>query len=252
MKVKVGFLFVLIGIICLAFPSYGRENSGEFGFGLYSVGYFFPMLSTNVESREGDFTVDTDFDGQNDFIHNIQFTYGITSRVFFQLSAGYYQGSMDVLREYQRFTEERKEQVTLVGDNDFKIMPISFGLGTSFLKEGKFDPYAALGFTFFRVKVDTIDLVVDDVIVRDLATGARLPSAEKELREDFFGTFIERDYDTEIGYYADLGLNYFFLDNLAVNTEFRYYFGRVNLYELADVDFNIGGFAVTCGLKFTF
>ena len=252
MKVKYAFLIVIVAFLVFSNPVFARENSGEFGFGLYNVGYFFPMLSKNMDFRDGDFEVDTSFDGEPDFIHNIQFTYGITSRVFFQLSAAYYQGSMEVEREYFRATGERTEWVSLDGENDFKIMPISLGIGASFLKEGKFDPYAALGITFFRVKVDTIDLVVDDVIVRDALTYERIHSAETDLQRDFVGSFIEREYDTELGYYLDLGLNYFFLDNLAVNTELRYYIGRVELYSIEDLDFNIGGFAITCGLKFIF
>ena len=252
MKSKLAFLLVVIAVLGFTCPTFARENSGEFGFGLYSVGCFFPMLSKDVDFRDGDFDVDTNFEGQPDFMHNIQFTYGITSRIFFQLSAGYYQGSLEVEREYYRISQERREWVTLYGDNDLKIMPISLGVGASFLKEGKFDPYAALGITFFRLKVDTIELIVDDVIVRDNVTNVRIPSAEMDLKNDFIGTFIDRDYATELGYYVDLGLNYFFLDNLAVNTELRYYFGRVELYEIEDIDFNIGGLAVTCGLKFTF
>jgi opacity protein-like surface antigen len=252
MSNKFTIILAILVLIGLTTPTYARNNSDEFGFGLYSIGYYFPLLSENINFKSGDFDVDTNFEGQNDLIHNIQFTYGITTKVFFQLSAGYYQGSMDVVSEYQRNTEERSEYVSLEGNNDFKIMPISFGLGYSFLKEGKFDPYASLGITFFRIKVDKIDLDVDEIVVKDNATGARIPSAEKDLAKDFIDTFIERKNDTELGLYLNLGMNYFFTDNFAWNTEFRYYHGTANLYEVEHNNFNIGGFAITTGFKFVF
>ena len=252
MRRKFALFIIALAIFSFTSPILARENSGEFGFGLYNLGYYFPMLSEKVEFNDGDYEIETNFEGESDFIHNVQFTYGITSRVFFQLSAAYYQGSMEIEREYYRSSAERREWVTLYGENDFKVMPISLGIGVSFLKEGKFDPYCGLGMTFFRVKVDTVDLGVEDVIVRDNATNQRIQSAERVLERDFIGYSVDRDYATELGYYLDLGMNYFFLDNFAVNADVRYYGGTIGLYELDDVDFDIGGFAVTCGFKFVF
>jgi opacity protein-like surface antigen len=246
-------LFILVvAVVAFSNPCHARKNTDEFGFGIYNIGYYFPMLSENVDFKVGDYDVNSDFDAEADFIHSIQFTYGVTSRVFFQVSAAYYQGSLEINQEYYRASQERREWVTLSGDNNFKIMPISLGLGASFLKEGKFDPYAALGMTFFRIKVDKIDLEVDDVIVRDNVSNARIQSAEKDLRRDYIGNFVDRDYSTDLGVFLDLGMNYFFLDNLAFNTEVRYYVGKAGLYEIDNADFNVGGFAVTCGLKFVF
>jgi opacity protein-like surface antigen len=253
MRIRFLLLSVIIVILVFSYPTFAREKSGQFGFGLYNIGYFFPLLDKNVEFKEGEYDVNTNFEAESDFIHDIQFTYRVTNRTFFQLAAGYYEGLMKVNTEYYRATEERKEWVSLDGKNDYRIIPISLGLGASFLKEGNFDPYASLGFTFYRVKVDQIELSVNNVEVRDSATNARISSAEKDLRNDFLENYISRDYATELGYYANLGMNYFFMENFAVNSEFRYYGGRAGLYnQIQDVGFNIGGFALTFGLKFVF